>query len=169
MHTPHFPDKVSVSLSDAVNRVVAGDLSMSAAAKLAGVSVSGLRLKVLKHPDYEAAKASGRIQSKPVMAARDVGELRAHPAVIDVVENGMTYAAAGAKHGEYAATIHGWVHKAYPDFGQIRKVGPRPPGGVPDDVYRDAGFAELKRELVACAQRLGVPVKDLGLALTREV
>lgn len=177
MQNTPTPDKVTVSpkpkpslsTPDAVNRVVRGELSMTAAAKLAGVSVSGLRLKVLKHPDYERAKAAGNIQAKPVMAPRDVGELRKHPAVIDVVDNGMTYAAAGEKHGEYAATVHDWVHKAYPDFGQIRKVGVRPAGGIPDTAYKDPEFIRLRQSLQACAERLGVPAKDLGLALAKEV
>lgn len=177
MQNTPTPDKVTVSpkpkpslsTPDAVNRVVRGELSMTAAAKLAGVSVSGLRLKVLKHPDYEKAKAAGNILAKPAMATRDVAELRKHPAVIDVVDNGMTYAAAGEKHGEYAATVHDWVHKAYPDFGQIRKVGVRPAGGIPGTVYKDPEFIKLRQSLQACAERLGVPAKDLGLALVKEV
>ena len=51
-------------------------------------------------------------------------ELSSHPAVLAIVNDGMTYAKASETFGVRVMTLHGWVKKLYPD-GIGRKRGRR--------------------------------------------
>lgn len=58
-----------------------------------------------------------------------------HPAVLAIVNDGMTYAKASETFGVRVMTLHGWVKKLYPD-GIGRKRG-RKSGGHVDDVKEE--------------------------------
>jgi len=152
---------------DAIALIIAGEMSMSQAAKLCGVAKSTLSRKAAKNPDYVRAVAEGRVRGAPEMPQRDVNDLRNHPAVVDVVVGGLTYTASADKHGEVVATVHRWVKKAYPEFEGLRKVGPRTAQPLPSHVLEDGEFITMQRHLRILAARLKVPTLDLGLALAK--
>lgn len=62
-------------------------------------------------------------------------DLVSHPAVLAIVNDGMTYAKASETFGVRVMTLHGWVKKLYPD-GIGRKRG-RKSGGHVDDVKEE--------------------------------
>ena len=56
-------------------------------------------------------------------------DLVSHPAVLAIVNDGMTYAKASETFGVRVMTLHGWVKKLYPD-GIGRKRGRKGGGHV---------------------------------------
>lgn len=90
-------------------------MSINAAAKQVGIPISSLRLELVVNPDYVKAKAEGKLSSPISSAGRDIEQLRAHPAVLAVVNDGKTYHAAAKEYGVQAPTLNRWVNSAYPE------------------------------------------------------
>ena len=114
------------NLYEAAKAVVDGTQSLTAAAKSAGVYSAKLRYYILGNP--ELAKAYKSLQDKTperrgfIHRKLDLDELKQHPAVVDVVQNGMTYAAAAEKHEVNTQTLYWWIKRAYNSAPKRRKV-----------------------------------------------
>lgn len=114
------------NLYEAAKAVVDGTQSLTAAAKSAGVYSAKLRYYILGNP--ELAKAYKSLQDKTperrgfIHRKLDLDELKQHPAVVDVVQNGMTYAAAAEKHRVNTQTLYWWIKRAYNSAPKRRKV-----------------------------------------------
>lgn len=96
--------------SEAINAILAGSPIVVEAKKL-GVNMNTLRRILIKHPDYEAAKADGRVRT--VTPARLKYEATDSPAVAEVLA-GSTVAAAAAKHGIPVTSLAKMVKIARP-------------------------------------------------------
>lgn len=145
-----------MDINIAVQAVIDGSISINQAAKQAGVAAMTLHRKVAKHPDYEAAKADGRIKQKLALNPVNVEDLANHPAVRDVIDNGLSYAVAGEKHGVVPMTLHRWV----------QKVAPKPT--VPLGIVRSPEFVAMKAALHSLASKVGVSPEDLSRALVAQ-
>lgn len=94
-----------------INAILAG-ASIGSECKKAGVNVNTLRRILIKHPDYEKAKADGKLHTKGIpakLAALAVDS----PAVAEVIA-GATLAATALKYDIPAASLAIMVHKANP-------------------------------------------------------
>lgn len=116
----------TLNLYDAAKSVVDGTQSLTAAAKAAGVYSAKLRYYILGNP--ELAQAYKALQDKTperrafIHRKLDLEDLKEHPAVVDVVQNGMTYAAAAEKHGVNTQTLYWWIKRAYSVAPKRKKV-----------------------------------------------
>lgn len=114
------------NLYDAAKSVVDGTQSLTAAAKAAGVYSAKLRYYILGNP--ELSQAYKALQDKTperrafIHRKLDLEDLKEHPAVVDVVQNGMTYAAAAEKHGVNTQTLYWWIKRAYSVAPKRKKV-----------------------------------------------
>lgn len=106
-------------IQDAIKLVLSGQASINAASKAADVSTQTLRKHLYKHPDYAKAVAEGRIAAPPDTTAPDVNALRTNPAVLAVVNDGLSLRKAIELYPDNgttsAATLGNWVKKAFPD------------------------------------------------------
>lgn len=93
--------------------------SMRSQSDLAGVNVNTLRREVLKHPNYEAAKAEGKLHtwSKPP-TLRAAAEN--HPAVDEVVA-GATLLETAAKYNLPLSSLRTMVKIANPDLNLLHR------------------------------------------------
>lgn len=69
----------------------------------------------MAHPDYEKAKAAGKLRTPIAKSAFTDEDLRKHPAVLAIVDEGLTYEAASKQHGVSTMTLYGWVKRVFPD------------------------------------------------------
>lgn len=114
------------NLYDAAKSVVDGTQSLTAAAKAAGVYSAKLRYYILGNPElaqaYKALQAKTPERRAFIHRKLDLEDLKEHPAVIDVVQNGMTYASAAEKHGVNTQTLYWWIKRAYSGAPKRKKV-----------------------------------------------
>ncbi len=104
---------------EAIQAVIDQRLSSRAAAEACGMSKSSFDRLLQANPDYVKAKASGLLPSAPSMTPVNVDDLRTNPAVLAVVNEGMSLRKAIAAHPDSApnpVTLGRWVAKAFPDF-----------------------------------------------------
>ncbi len=122
----------------AIADVLVNGVSINQAARNHGLTAPTLRVAVMRHPDYEKAKAEGKLRERLAMDVKTAEELRAHPAVVDAVSGEMSYDQAAAKHGIHPKTLGRWVQKAHP--GLVAKRGP---GGRPKKMMPETDQATL--------------------------
>ena len=109
----------------AINRVLSEGASLHTAAKEIGMTSSNLRYWIMKDPI--AAVAYTKLQEenpdrKPLnLEWVDPNDLANNPAVLAVVNDGLSYAKAAEIAGVSPAAVHKWVKKLYPDgIGRTR-------------------------------------------------
>lgn len=113
-------------IQDAVNLVLSGQASINAAAKAADVSSHTLRKHLYKHPDYDKAVAEGRIAAPPDTTPPDIEALRQNPAVLAVVNDGLSLRKAAEMYPDSVSnsmSLSRWVKKAFPDFVSASPTG----------------------------------------------
>ncbi len=103
--------------AQAIEKVLSGEASLTAAAKMAGMQAVNLRYRIIKNPKFAAAYKdlqAANPERRPFNVEKlDKEALKQHPAVVDVVKKNMTYAAAAEKHGVHIQTLYGWVKRIY--------------------------------------------------------
>lgn len=107
-----------------MSAVARGELSTRQAAELCGLSRSTFSDRLSHFPDYVKAKAAGLLPEAPAMVPVNVEALRSNPAVLAVVEQGLSLVQAVEAHPDSAtnkATLARWVKQAYPDFKSTNK------------------------------------------------
>lgn len=105
-------------IQDAIKLVLSGQASINAASKAADVSTQTLRKHLYKHPDYDKAVAEGRIAAAPDTTAPDLEALRTNPAVLAVVNGGLSLRKAVEMYPDSVASsmsLSRWIKKAFPD------------------------------------------------------
>lgn len=126
----------------AIDSVLSGKASLHAAAKALGRPSSNLRYWIMKNPKdaaaYAALQAANPDRHPLNLERLSTEELVSHPAVLAIVNDGMTYAKASETFGVRVMTLHGWVKKLYPE-GIGRKRGRR--GGDREDRSLEDGVA----------------------------
>lgn len=123
MSTPTTPVNVAVEL------VLAGEISVSEAARRAGLSQGTMSRRVTAHPGYAKAKAGGLIGDRPGAGGPvDVDALRSNPAVVAVAEGRMSLRKAVEAYPDAApnpVTLGRWVSKAFPNYAADPERGGR--------------------------------------------
>ena len=131
-----------------IDAILAGE-SIISQAKLAGVNMNTLRRILIKHPNYDKAKAEGKLRPgkiEPKLRA----QAETSPAVADVVA-GMTLQAASEKHGVPIASLRMMVNMAHPDV--VLKFRGKSPNKVEELVKRAEQRALAKaQELLGSVQ-----------------
>lgn len=163
----------TLTIEQAVISVLRGEMSQWAGAKACGAARTTFTRRLQAHPDYDEARAAGLLAQQPDMTPVNAGDLKSHPAVVDVVVNGMPYRAAGEKYGLSAMTIHKWVMKAYPNYVGVRSRGRRPakaPAAKPKEqtIHDEPRFVQLRKELAQLATDMGIAERDVAVALLAE-
>lgn len=107
------------TFSSVIPHVVSGELSVTKAAKMLGMSEPTLRRRLQTNPDYVKAKADGKLRA-PVADTTpvDIEAIKTNPAVLAVVEGGMTLQEAFDTHPGVVGsvpTLNRWVNAAYPE------------------------------------------------------
>lgn len=74
---------------DSITSVISGAISMSAEARRIGVNPATLHRELVKHPDYKAAKADGRIRKPGISTDRLIDIPGNHPA-LEAVRQGVS-------------------------------------------------------------------------------
>ena len=113
------------AIHHAINRVLTEGASLYTASKEIGMTSSNLRYWIMKNP--ATASAYAKLQEadperKPLnLEWVDPSELAKHPAVLAVVNDGLSYAKAAEMYGLSPTGLHKWVKKLYPDgIGRTR-------------------------------------------------
>lgn len=113
------------AIHHAINRVLSEGASLHTAAKEIGMTSSNLRYWIMKDPI--AASAYTKLQEenpdrKPLnLEWVDPNDLANNPAVLAVVNDGLSYAKAAEIAGVSPAAVHKWIKKLYPDgIGRTR-------------------------------------------------
>lgn len=116
-----------VNLTPLVAKILSKELSVRAAAKAAGMSPSTFSDRLNEHPDYVKAKQQGLTRPAPDTAPVNVEALRTNPAVLAVVNEGLSLRKAIERHPDNgtttAATLGKWIKQAYPDFVSASPTG----------------------------------------------
>lgn len=167
----------TITEAEAIEKVLSGQASLTASAKMAGMQAVNLRYRIMRNPKHAAAYKALQ-ESNPDRRPFNVEKLdreamKQHPAVVDVVENKMTYAAAAEKHNLHTQTLYGWVKRIYksppkrngqwleqartnPDQLQIEAVEPRPATSPLETDKAKAALDILMASTQATANLLGV-------------
>jgi lambda repressor-like predicted transcriptional regulator len=142
---------MKTDLTQYVEAVLRG-ASMRSQADLAGVNVNTLRREVLKHPNYESAKAQGLLHawSKPASLAAAAPD---HPAVADVIA-GSTLQAAAQRHNVPLASLQTMLKIAHPNFSARYR------DKTPEEI--SAIRAQKAKEAMEKAQRAAAKIQELG-------
>lgn len=113
------------AIHHAINRVLTEGASLYTASKEIGMTSSNLRYWIMKNP--ATASAYAKLQEadperKPLnLEWVDPSELAKHPAVLAVVNDGLSYAKAAEMYGLSPTGLHKWVKRLYPDgIGRTR-------------------------------------------------
>lgn len=113
------------AIHHAINRVLSEGASLHTAAKEIGMTSSNLRYWIMKDPI--SASTYTKLQEenpdrKPLkLEWVDPNDIANNPAVLAVVNDGLSYAKAAEIVGVTPATVHNWVKKLYPDgIGRTR-------------------------------------------------
>lgn len=105
--------------TQAFEAALSGSLSINKAAESCGMSAKTFTSRLRKHPDYVKAVAEGRIAAPPDTTAPDLNALRTNPAVLAVVNEGLSLRKAIELYPDNgttgAATLGNWIKKAFPD------------------------------------------------------
>lgn len=108
-----------VNLTPFVAKILSKELSVRAAAKAAGMSPSTFSDRLNEHPDYVKAKQQGLTRPAPDIVPVDLNALRTNPAVLAVVNEGLSLRKAIELYPDNgttgAATLGNWIKKAFPD------------------------------------------------------
>lgn len=111
----------------AIEEALSGRLSINKAAQACGLSAKTFTSRLRMHPDYVKAVADGRIAAAPDTAPVNVEALRTNPAVLAVVNEGLSLRKAIERHPDNgtttAATLGKWVKQAFPDFVSASPTG----------------------------------------------
>lgn len=101
-----------------VSDILNGRATINGTARALGVTPNTLRARLNEHPDYVKAKAAGLTHTTPDTTPVNVEALRTNPAVLAVVNEGLSLRKACERFPEHApnpVTLGRWVKKAYPD------------------------------------------------------
>lgn len=161
---------MSKDIAHLLPQVLAGTMTVGEAARAAGTNRMAVSRALQAHPDYAKAKAEGRIAARPCNPTIDPASLRDHPAIVDVVVNGMTYLEAATKHSMSVMTLNRWVKRAYPDYAEVRSRG-RPPKSAKEPkpgLRAAAGFSDLLAAIEQFAAEQKVSARDVAVALLAE-
>lgn len=118
--------KIDQNLFQAVKDLVLQGVSGYAAAKQCGLDPLAVAKQLSRDPDIAAAKASGAIQTRIRRKANPTHYAKL-PWVVDVLQNGMTQAAAAEKHGISQGRVSQTVRRAQ------EESAPPPPPQPPTD------------------------------------
>lgn len=113
------------AIHHAINRVLSEGASLHTAAKEIGMTSSNLRYWIMKDPIAAAAYTKLQEENpdrKPLnLEWVDPNDLANNPAVLAVVNDGLSYAKAAEIAGVSPAAVHKWVKRLYPDgIGRTR-------------------------------------------------
>lgn len=95
-----------------IDAILAGS-PINVQAKLLGVNVNTLRRLLIQHPDYEKAKAEGRLHSKGIAVPKLRDAAKDSPAVAEVMA-GATTTSVAEKYGIPVTSLTKMVHLAHP-------------------------------------------------------
>jgi len=134
-------------LKAAVEQVISGAKSSYQASKDTGIPPATLSRAVRLHPDYEKAKADGRLRSmRSDLVPLDPVKLRQMPELQAIVAESLSYNEAARRFGSEASKWRRYTMVAYPDYAKARE---KPKRQDPAQQALEDRLRALEEELLA--------------------